>query len=84
MQIREMDLKELYDVYDVIKQHYIDMSYEEFEDLIYDMKHMDYKMLGIVENEKVMTYAGVAIQTTLKDKRHLKVFELKEKLKAFP
>lgn len=75
MQIRELDLKELYTIYDVLSQLYTNMTYKEFEDLIYDMRHMDYKMIGIMEGDKLITYAGVAIQTTLKDKRHLKVFD---------
>ena len=75
MQIRELDLKELYTVYDVLKQLHSELLYEEFEDLIYDMKHMDYKMIGILEGDKLITYAGVCIQTTFLNKRHLKVFD---------
>jgi len=75
MQIRELDLKELANVYDVIKQLYTSMSYKEFEDLIYDMRYMDYKMLGIFENTTLISYAGICILTTLEDKRHLKVFD---------
>ncbi len=75
MQIRELDLKELYNIYDVVKQLYLELSYEEFEDLIYDMRHMDYKMIGIFEKDNLITYAGVSIQTTFLNKRHLKVFD---------
>ena len=76
MQIRELDLKELQSVYDVLSQLRIDLSYKEFEDLIYDMRHMEYKMIGIMEKEKLITYAGVAVQTNLYHKRHLYVFDL--------
>jgi len=76
MQIRELNLKELYTVYDVIKQLRLALSYKEFEDLIYDMRHMEYKMFGIMEGEELITYAGVAIQTNLYHKRHLYVFDL--------
>jgi len=76
MQIRELDLKELYTVYDVIKQLRTQLSYKEFEDLIYDMKYMDYKMIGIMDGEELITYAGVSIQTNLYHKRHLYVFDL--------
>jgi len=76
MQIREMDLKELYTVYDVLKQLRVTLSYEEFEDLIYDMRHMDYKMIGLLHRGELITYAGVAIQTNLYHKRHLYVFDL--------
>ena len=75
MQIRELDLKELDTVYSVLSELYTDMSYKEFEDFIYDMRHMDYKMIGIMENDELITYAGVAIQTTFKNDRHLKVFD---------
>lgn len=76
MQIRELDLKELYTVYDVIKQLRTQLSYKEFEDLIYEMRHMEYKMLGIMDGEVLITYAGVALQTNLYHKRHLYVFDL--------
>ncbi len=75
MQIRELDLKELYTIYDVLKQLRPELSYKEFEDLIYDMRYMDYRMIGIMDGEILISYAGVCIQTTLLDKRHLKVFD---------
>jgi len=76
MQIREMSLKELDSIYELIKQLRPSLSYKEFEDLIYDMRHMEYKMLGILESGKLVCYAGVAIQTNLYHKRHLYVFDL--------
>jgi len=76
MQIRELDLKELYTVYDVLKQLRVDLSYKEFEDLIYDMRHMEYKMIGVMDGEKLISYAGVAVQTNFYHKRHLYVFDL--------
>ncbi len=76
MQIRELDLKELYTVYDVLKQLRTEIRYKEFEDLIYDMRHMDYKMIGIMDGDILITYAGVAVQTNLYHKRHLYVFDL--------
>ncbi|MEA3228705.1 MAG: GNAT family N-acetyltransferase [Campylobacterota bacterium] len=76
MQIRELDLKELDIVYELLSSLYKELSYKEFEDLIYDMRHMEYKMIGILDGENLISYAGVVIQTTFKDKRHLRVFEL--------
>jgi GNAT superfamily N-acetyltransferase len=76
MQIRELDLKELYTAYEVLSQLRVELSYKEFEDLIYDMRYMEYKMFGIMEGEKLITYAGVAVQTNLYHKRHLYVFDL--------
>ena len=76
MQIRELDLKELSIAYDVVKQLRVDLSYKEFEDLIYDMRYMNYKMFGVFERDIVITYAGVAVQTTLKDRRYLAIFDI--------
>ena len=76
MQIRELDLKELYTVYDVLSQLRVNLSYKEFEDLIYDMRYMEYKMIGIMDGDELITYAGVAVQTNLYHKRHLYVFDL--------
>ena len=76
MQIREMSLKELEDIYEVVKQLRTSLTYKEFEDLIYDMRHMEYKMIGILEKGEIITYAGVAVQTNLYHKRHLYVFDL--------
>jgi GNAT superfamily N-acetyltransferase len=75
MQIREMSLKELEEIYEVLKQLRTDLSYDEFEDLIYDMRHMEYKMLGVLEKGKLISYAGVSVQTNLYHKRHLFVFD---------
>ncbi|QOP43080.1 GNAT family N-acetyltransferase [Sulfurimonas sediminis] len=76
MQIREMTLKELYPVYDLVKQLYTELSYDEFEDLVYDMRHMEYKMFGILERGELVCYGGAAVQTSLCHKRHLYVFDL--------
>lgn len=76
MQIRELTLRELMMVYEVVSQLRTSLSYDEFEDLVYEMRSMQYKMFGIMEKDKLVTYAGVAIQTNLYDKRHLFVFDL--------
>jgi len=76
MQIREMDLKELFEVYELVKQLRYELSYEEFEDLVYDMRHMEYKMFGLFERGELLSFAGVAIQTNLYHKRHLYIFDL--------
>ena len=71
-----MTLKELYTVYDLLKQLRQELSYDEFEDLIYEMRHMEYKMIGIFEKDILVCYAGVAVQTNLYHKRHLYIFDL--------
>ncbi|MDQ7043076.1 MAG: GNAT family N-acetyltransferase [Sulfurimonas sp.] len=76
MQIREMSLKELDAIYEVLAQLRVDLSFQEFDDLVYDMRHMEYKMIGLFEKEKLITYAGVAVQTNFYHKRHLYVYDL--------
>ncbi len=75
MQIRELDLKELFSVYDVLSQLRKELSYEEFEDLVYDMRDINYKMIGILEGDELITYAGVAVSTNFYHKRHLFVYD---------
>ncbi|MFA5454200.1 MAG: GNAT family N-acetyltransferase [Sulfurimonas sp.] len=76
MQIRELDLMELLMAYEVVSQLRTTLTYDEFEDLIYEMRKSEYKMIGIIDKEMLITYAGVAIQTNLYHKRHLYVFDL--------
>lgn len=75
MQIRELDLKELYTAYEVLSQLHTELSYKEFEDLIYEMRHMEYKMFGIMNGEELITFAGVSVQTNFYHKRHLYIFD---------
>ena len=37
---------------------------------------MEYKMIGIMEGDTLISYAGVAVQTNLYHKRHLYIFDL--------
>ena len=76
MQIREMNLKELDTIYEVLVQLRPALSFKEFDDLVYDMREMSYKMIGLFERGKLITYAGVAVQTNFYHKRHLYVFDL--------
>ncbi len=76
MQIREMNLKELDIIYEVLSQLRQELSFKEFDDLVYDMRHMDYKMIGLFEKDKLITYAGVAVQTNFYHKRHLYIYDL--------
>ena len=74
MQIREITLKELYEAYELVKKIY-DIPYEVFENRIYEMREY-YKMIGVFEGEHLLAYAGVEINTTLKDGRHIYIYEL--------
>lgn len=76
MQIRELDFRELLMAYEVVSQLRTTLTYDEFEDLIYEMRKSEYKMIGIIDKEMLITYAGVAIQTNLYHKRHLYIFDL--------
>jgi len=76
MQIRELDLKELETVWEVLSQLRVELSYKEFEDLVYEMRDREYKMFGLFEGEELVTYAGGSIQTNLYHKRHLFLDEL--------
>ncbi len=75
MQIREITLRELFNVYELLKPLYNDLKYDQFEDLIYDMRELPYVMLGVFEGEDLLAYAGVSIRTDLVFFRHLEVFE---------
>lgn len=74
MQIRELSLKELYEAYELVKK-LRDISYEEFEDIVYESKD-NYIMLGAFFRGEIKGYAGISILTTLKDKRHIRVFDI--------
>ena len=76
MQIRKLDLKELDVAWSLVKQLRQQLTYNEFEDLIYEMRDREYTMLGIFENEELLAYAGVVVLTNLYHKRHLFVDEL--------
>ncbi len=74
MQIREISLKELYEAYELVKKIY-DIPYETFEDRIYEMRDT-YKMIGVFEKEQLLAFAGVEIKTTLKEGRHIRIYEI--------
>lgn len=76
MQIRELTLKELDIAWDVVKELRTGLEYKEFEDLIYEMRDINYTMIGIFEKDQLITYAGVNVTTNLYHKRHLFVYEL--------
>ena len=73
MQLRKITLQELDIVYEMIELRY-DLSYNEFEDIIYEMK--EYTMLGVFECDILIAYAGVSIETNFLLKRYLKVHEI--------
>lgn len=76
MQIREISLKELDSAYALIKELRSNLEYDEFEDLVYEMRHQEYKMFGIYESQQLITYAGLSVLINLYHKRHLYIFDL--------
>jgi len=76
MQIRQLGLDELDTAYDVVKELRTGLSYEAFEELVYAMRHQEYRIYGIFEGEQLITYAGVGVLTNLYWKRHLFIYEL--------
>lgn len=81
MQIRELNLTELETAYSVVCQSRKNLSYKEFEDLIYEMRHIEYKIFGIFERGALVNYAGVSISTSLAYKRHLIIYDMVTDLK---
>lgn len=75
MQIREIELTELYLAYQIFKQHIQNLTYKEYEDLIYEMIKENYKIILILDNEKPITYAGIKIETNLSEKKHIHIYE---------
>ena len=71
-----MSLTELQQAYTLLEEKLLKISYKEFEDLIYEMKKENYKMIAVIENETVMSYIGLKIETNLKYKKHLHIYEL--------
>ncbi len=76
MQIREISLKELDVAYNCVKELRTKLTYDEFEDLVYAMRHQEYKMFGIFERGELVTFAGMSILVNLYHKRHLYLYDL--------
>ena len=75
MQIRILDLKELYEAYELVKELHRELDYELFEERVYEMRDR-YTMLGVFEKGELMAYAGVDVMMTLKRGRHIRVYDL--------
>jgi len=75
MQIREISLKELDVAFEIVKELRTELTYDEFEDLIYEMQDQNYKMFGIFEGGELITFAGVNVLVNLYHKRHLYLYD---------
>lgn len=73
MQIRELSLRELDKAYSIITKEYTNLSYDEFEDLIYDMQNEKYKMIALLQREEIRGFVGLKIKTNIRYKRYLEV-----------
>ena len=76
MQIYELKLTELPNAYDVLKELYISLEYEQFEDYVYAMSREGYKIFALYERGELITYAGIRVDINLYFRRHLHIFEL--------
>jgi GNAT superfamily N-acetyltransferase len=76
MQIRELALTELDTAYDVVRELRSHLDYDAYETLVYEMRHQEYKIYGLFENDTMITYAGVCVQVNLYWGRHLYIHEL--------
>jgi GNAT superfamily N-acetyltransferase len=76
MQIRQLGMDELESAYDVVRELRTSLSYDDFEDLVYAMRHQEYRMYGIFEDDRCVTFAGVCVQVSLEHGRHLLVCDL--------
>lgn len=76
MQIREILLTELEEAYEVLKELRTALSYDEYEDLVYEMRHQEYKIFGLYHQGVLSTYAGVSVHVNLYYKRHLFLYDL--------
>ncbi len=75
MQIRELHLKELDVAWELVCKLPYAKDYESFEDIVYEAKER-YIMIGVFEKEALLAFAGVSIMTTLKNGRHIRVFDI--------
>lgn len=73
MQIRELSLKELDIAYSIITKEYNDLSYNEFEDLIYEMQSENYKMIALLQMGEIKGFVGLKIKTNIRYKRYLEI-----------
>lgn len=65
MQTRELLLTELDTVYELIEELPYQLSYSEFEDTVYEMRHQEYKMFGVFECDMLVAFIGITIQSNL-------------------
>ena len=76
MQIREIHLTELEEAYEVLKELRPELTYDAYEDLVYEMRHQEYKIFGLYHQGQLSTYAGVSVQVNLYYRRHLFIYDL--------
>ncbi len=76
MQIREVTLQELDSAFEVVKELRDTLDYNDFEDLVYAMRHQEYTMMGIFEKERLLCFAGFSILVSLAHGRHLYLLDL--------
>ena len=76
MQTREIQLSEIFSIFEIFKIINEEITYSDFEDAIYQMNKEYYKFHGIYENEKIIAFCITRLSYNLKYKRYLHVDEL--------
>lgn len=76
MQVREINLTELHLAYEIYKCSKNNITYTQYEDIIYQAVKENYKILLAIANDKPFAYAGVRVQTNIEFKKHLHVDEI--------
>ncbi len=76
MQVREINLTELHLAYEIYKYSQNDITYKEYEDIIYQAVKENYKIILAIENNEPLAYAGVRVQTNLEFRKHINIDEI--------
>jgi hypothetical protein len=76
MQIREITLSELDLAYEIFKYSNKNITYKEYEDIIYQAVKENYKIILAIINNKPLAYAAIRIQTNIEYKKHIIIDEI--------
>ncbi len=76
MQTREIKLTELDTAYNLVQLLRPQLTYDTFEDTVYAMRHQEYKMYGLFDGDRLISFSGISVQVSLDLGRYLYVYEL--------
>jgi hypothetical protein len=75
MLLRELNLNELSEIHQLISLE-IDISYDDFENFVYEMRDQNYKMFGIFEDELLLCFSSISILNSIELQRHVIIHEM--------